>query len=87
MGPRLLHWALMTPDDLDAAIEHLPLALVPCGSLEWQEDLAEAVTPEAAQELFDDMCDALAEEIPDAMGLLQSTKDTRARRRKWADLG
>jgi len=35
MAKRLLHWALMTPDDLDAAIEHLPLALVPCGSLEW----------------------------------------------------
>ena len=35
MSQRLLHWTLMTPDDLDAAIEHLPLALVPCGSLEW----------------------------------------------------
>jgi len=32
---RLLHWSLMTPDDLDEAIEHMPLALVPCGSLEW----------------------------------------------------
>jgi len=35
MADRLLHWALMTPADLDAAIAHLPLALVPCGSLEW----------------------------------------------------
>jgi creatinine amidohydrolase/Fe(II)-dependent formamide hydrolase-like protein len=35
MPARLLHWTLMTPDDLDAAIAHLPLALVPCGSLEW----------------------------------------------------
>jgi len=35
MSNRLLHWTLMTPDDLDAAIARLPLALVPCGSLEW----------------------------------------------------
>jgi len=35
MADRLLHWTMMTPDDLDAAIAHLPLALIPCGSLEW----------------------------------------------------
>ena len=35
MSDRLLQWTLMTPNDLDAAIEHMPLALVPCGSLEW----------------------------------------------------
>ncbi len=28
-------WTLMTPRDLDEAISELPLALVPCGSLEW----------------------------------------------------
>jgi creatinine amidohydrolase len=28
-------WTMMTPDELDAAIEHLPLAIVPAGSLEW----------------------------------------------------
>ncbi len=35
MADRLLHWTHMTPDDLDDAIEHLPLAIVPAGSLEW----------------------------------------------------
>jgi len=35
MSNRLLHWTLMTPEELDAAISRLPLALVPCGSLEW----------------------------------------------------
>ncbi|MFW5867088.1 MAG: creatininase family protein [Armatimonadota bacterium] len=28
-------WTMMTPDELDAAIERLPLAIVPAGSLEW----------------------------------------------------
>ncbi|MCD6359577.1 MAG: creatininase family protein [Armatimonadetes bacterium] len=35
MAGRLLHWTEMTPDELDEAIAHLPLALVPAGSLEW----------------------------------------------------
>ncbi len=35
MSDRLIQWTHMTPDDLDAAIEHMPVALVPCGSLEW----------------------------------------------------
>jgi len=35
MSEREVRWTHMTPADLDAAIEHLPLALVPCGSLEW----------------------------------------------------
>ncbi|MFQ6096267.1 MAG: creatininase family protein [Armatimonadota bacterium] len=35
MPERVVQWTLMTPDDLDAAIKHMPLALVPCGSLEW----------------------------------------------------
>jgi len=28
-------WTMMTPDELDAAIERMPLAIVPAGSLEW----------------------------------------------------
>lgn len=28
-------WTLMTPTELDAAIEEMPLAIVPAGSLEW----------------------------------------------------
>lgn len=35
MSNPLVHWTLMTPEELDAAIARLPLALVPCGSLEW----------------------------------------------------
>lgn len=35
MSDRLLHWAKMTPRELDEAIAYLPLALVPAGSLEW----------------------------------------------------
>lgn len=30
-----VRWTMMTPDELDAAIERLPLAIVPAGSLEW----------------------------------------------------
>ena len=33
MADRLLHWTEMTPTDLDEAIEHLLLAIVPAGSL------------------------------------------------------
>lgn len=28
-------WTMMTPNELDAAIERMPLAIVPAGSLEW----------------------------------------------------
>lgn len=35
MAGRLLHWTEMTPSELDEAIAHLPLAIVPAGSLEW----------------------------------------------------
>lgn len=35
MSERLLHWVKMTPSELDEAIAHLPLAIVPAGSLEW----------------------------------------------------
>ena len=34
----------------------------------WQEDLAEVVTPEAARELLDSVCDALVEELREWMG-------------------
>lgn len=30
-----VRWTMMTPNELDAAIERLPLAIVPAGSLEW----------------------------------------------------
>ncbi len=30
-----VRWKMMTPDELDAAIERMPLAIVPAGSLEW----------------------------------------------------
>ena len=34
-------WSEMTPTELDAAIKHLPLAIVPCGAIEWHgEQLA-----------------------------------------------
>jgi len=35
MHPGTQRWALMPPDELQAAIADMPLALVPCGALEW----------------------------------------------------
>ncbi|MEA3401860.1 MAG: creatininase family protein [Armatimonadota bacterium] len=35
MADRIVRWEMMTPEELDEAIEHLPLAIVPAGSLEW----------------------------------------------------
>ncbi len=35
MSDRIVRWEMMTPAELDEAIEHLPLAIVPAGSLEW----------------------------------------------------
>lgn len=35
MSDTEVRWTKMTPDELDAAIERMPLAIVPAGSLEW----------------------------------------------------
>ncbi|MGM0493394.1 MAG: creatininase family protein, partial [Armatimonadota bacterium] len=35
MSDTEVRWTMLTPDELDAAIERLPLAIVPAGSLEW----------------------------------------------------
>jgi creatinine amidohydrolase/Fe(II)-dependent formamide hydrolase-like protein len=35
----------------------------------WQEDLAQRVTPEAASRFFDALCDALAEEVREFVGI------------------
>lgn len=35
MSDHEVRWTMMTPDELDAAIGRMPLAIVPAGSLEW----------------------------------------------------
>ncbi len=60
MSERLLHWTEMTPNDLDAAIDHLPLAIVPAGSLEWH---GPHLATGADYVRGDDICAAVAERL------------------------
>lgn len=60
MADRLLHWTHMTPDDLDEAIEHLPLAIVPAGSLEWH---GPHITTGSDFLRGDAICEAVAERL------------------------
>ena len=60
MADRLLHWTEMTPDELDEAIEHLPLAIVPAGSLEWH---GPHITTGSDYLRGDAICEAVAERL------------------------